>query len=100
LDVRFRNKRLEKCFVEGTKAVKEFGSDTGRRYIQRIKIIQTAKSVDELKALPGLRFHALSGDRAGTYAMNLTGYMRLIVSITDSNPQTVIIEEVSKHYDG
>lgn len=100
MDVSFRNKRLEKCFVESKKAVKEFGSDIARRYIQRIKIIQTAKSIDELKALPGLRFHALSGDRAGTYAVNLSGYMRLIVSITDTNPPTVTIEEVSKHYDG
>jgi proteic killer suppression protein len=49
--------------------------------------------------LPGLRCHELKGDRKGQYAINLTGYYRLIFTVTDKKMEIVCIEEVSKHYE-
>jgi proteic killer suppression protein len=79
-------------------AVREFGAEVARRYIQRILIVKNTRSVDELRRLPGLRFHALSGNRDGQYAINLTGFYRLIVTLEGTELQIVRIEEVSKHY--
>ena len=96
--VKFKTRQLESCFREHRKASKAFGEQVARKYIQRINIIQHARSLDELLAMPGLRCHALKGDRKGQYAANLTGFYRLIFRMSGSHLEVVMIEEVSKHY--
>jgi proteic killer suppression protein len=49
-------------------------------------------------SLPGLRCHALKGVRKGEYAINLSGFYRLIFTMTGNRLEIVMIEEVSKHY--
>jgi proteic killer suppression protein len=99
LEIKFKTKLLEKCYREHRRAVKEFGEDVARKYIQRINIIDKATNLDELKHFPGLRCHALSGNRQGQHAINLTGFHRLIFRLEGERLQIVCIEEVSKHYD-
>ena len=79
-------------------AVRAFGDEVARRYIQRINIIKATRSANDLHKLPGLRFHALTGKRQGQYAINLTGFYRLIVTLQGTKLEVVQIEEVSKHY--
>ncbi|WOG30121.1 type II toxin-antitoxin system RelE/ParE family toxin [Endozoicomonas sp. 8E] len=97
--VKFRNKKLEKCFLQHKQAVREFGDPVARRYIMRIKLIQAAKNLDDLMALPSLKCHPLKGDRKGQYAVKLTGFYRLIFTIEGNMLNIAMIEEVSKHYD-
>lgn len=97
--VKFRTRKLENCFLQSKQAVKEFGDVVGRKYVQRIKIIKSTNSLDDLKKLPGLRCHPLKGDRAGQYAVNLTGFHRLIFTVEGNCLDIAMIEEVSKHYD-
>lgn len=97
--VKFRTKKLEKCFLQSKQAHREFGDQVGRKYTQRISIIKSINSLDELKRLPGLRCHPLKGDRAGQYAINLTGFFRLIFTVEGDTLNVAMIEEVSKHYD-
>lgn len=96
--VKFKTRRLEICFKEHRKASKTFGEQIARKYIQRINIIQNSQSLSELMSLPGLRCHALKGARKGEYAINLSGYYRLIFKLTGEQLEIVMIEEVSKHY--
>lgn len=96
--VEFRKTKLEKCYRESRLAVKAYGDEVARRYIQRISILKRAKDIEELMSLPGLRCHPLKGDRDGQYAVNLTGFYRLIFTLKGSSLEIVIIEEVSKHY--
>lgn len=98
MQVQFRTKRLEECYLQHKIAVRAFGDEVARRYIQRINTIKATRSVDELRRLPGLRFHSLTGDRQGQYAINLTGFYRLIVTLQGATFDVVQIEEVSKHY--
>ena len=98
MEVRFRTRRLEQCYLEFRLASREFGAEVARRYIQRIQIVKNTRSVDELRRLPGLRFHALSGSREAQYAINLNSYYRLIVTLEGAELQIVRVEEVSKHY--
>ena len=97
--VTFRTKRLEQCYVEHQVAVRDFGKDVARRYIERINIVKHTASFEELAQLRALRYHPLKGDRAGYHAVKLTGFMRLIFSLEGDALTIVRIEEVSKHYD-
>ena len=80
-------------------AVRGFGKDVARRYIERINIIKQTTGLEELARLPGLRYHPLKGNRAGYHAVKLTGFMRLIFTLEGDALAIVRIEEVSKHYD-
>jgi proteic killer suppression protein len=99
LKVVFRTRKIEKQYTEYKRAVKAYGGEIARKYIQRINIIKQAKNFDELSALPGLRCHPLKGVREGQYAISLTGFYRLIFTLVGESLQIVQIEEVSKHYD-
>lgn len=68
-------------------------------YIERVNIIKHARNIDELLQLPGLRCHPLKGDREGQFAVNLTGFYRLIFTLHGDELEIATIEEVSKHYD-
>lgn len=96
--VKFRKKKLEKCYRQSKEASKAFGAEVAKKYIQRINIIKNTRNLDELKQLPGLRCHPLKGDREGQYAVNLTGFYRLIFTLDGEALEIVLIEEVSKHY--
>lgn len=97
--VTFRTKRLEQCYVEHQVAVRDFGKDVARRYVERINIIKHTASLEELARLRALRYHPLKGNRAGYHAVKLTGFMRLIFTLEGDTLAIVRIEEVSKHYD-
>lgn len=100
MEVQFSTDQLEKCFRREARGRRAWGEAVARRYIQRIQIIQAAKTLADLYAVPSLRFHVLKGDREGQYAMTLTGYWRLIVTVPGESGSSVVrVEEVSKHYD-
>jgi proteic killer suppression protein len=99
MEVHFRTKKLEKQYASHKEAEKAYGATVARRYIGRINIIKQTRSLKELMQLPGLRCHELKGDRKGQYAINLTGYYRLIFTVKDKKMEIACIEEVSKHYE-
>lgn len=98
MQVNFRTRKLCKQYESGKEAVKAYGPEVGRKYVQRINIIRQTRTLAELQALPGLRCHPLKGDRQGQWAVNLTGFVRLIFTFEDDELTVVCIEEVSKHY--
>lgn len=99
MEVQFRTRQLEICYQQHRQANRKYGAQVARKYIQRINIIQQAIDLAEIMRLPGLRCHALTGNRQGQYAINLTGYYRLIFTLTGNQLEVIMIEEVSKHYD-
>ena len=98
MEVRFRTRHLEQCYLEFRLASREFGAGVARRYIHRIQIVGNTRTVDELRRLPVLKFHPLTGALDGQYAISLTGFYRLIVTLEGTDLQVVCIERVSKHY--
>jgi len=97
--IRFRTRKLEKQYRTSKAAEKAYVMDVARKYIQRVNIMKAAENIEELKRLPGLRCHALTGDRKGQWALKLTGQYRLIFTLEGENLEIARIEEVSKHYD-
>ena len=99
MEITFRTKKLEREYRNNTAARKSYGVQVARKYIQRINIIKHTRNIDELLGLPGLRCHPLKGNRHGQYAVNLTGFYRLIFTLHGEALEIANIEEVSKHYD-
>jgi toxin HigB-1 len=99
MQVHFKTRKLEKQYEYHQEAVKAYGMQVGRKYILRINIIKSATDINELRSLPGLRCHPLKGDRTGQWAINLTGFFRLIFTVKGKKLEIACIEEVSKHYD-
>ena len=96
--MRFKTKKLEKQFLQSKLAEKAYGRDVAKKYIMRITILKSAKSFEELYNIPTLKFHPLTGNRKGEYAIKLTGFYRLIITNDGDVFDIAKIEEVSKHY--
>ena len=96
--VEFRTNALQKHYEQSTKAIRAYGPDVGRRYIQRVNILKNSADKAAVMAQKTLRCHPLTGDRKGEYAIQLTGQARLIVTFGTCF-EGVRSEEVSKHYD-
>jgi proteic killer suppression protein len=99
LEVKFKTKKLAKCYLQSKNAIREFGPDVGKRYIQRIDIIKAIKNLDDLQRLPALRCHPLKGKRKREWAITLVGRYRLVFTLEGEALEIVCIQEVSNHYD-
>jgi proteic killer suppression protein len=92
----FASRRLEQCYENGANAVRAWGPQVGRRYIQRINLLYAVRSFDELFNFQALRLHPLRGPRAEEWAMTLQGRWRLIIELLSED--TILVKEVSHHY--
>lgn len=99
MKVAFRTRKLEREYRKSVMAIRAYGKQVGRKYIQRINILKQVRNIDELAGLPGLRCHPLKGERQGQFAVKLTGFYRLIFTLHGNALEIANIEEVSKHYD-
>ena len=74
-----RHKGLRRLYLEGrTKGVIE-----PARLIEMLALIRYAPEFEELAKPPNFGFHALTGDRKGTYAMTVTKNWRLTFTMVD-----------------
>ncbi len=96
MNVRFANRDLEACATEVSRAIRRWGPQVGRRYAQRLAVIDAAATFESLYTIQSLRLHKLTGPRKETYAIDLQGRWRLIISLTDAGE--VLVEEVTNHY--
>ncbi len=70
----FKSKAL-RLFAE-TGNARRLGVPNAKRVRQILLALNSAKSPDDMNT-PGLRFHALKGDRKGAFAVDATGNYRL-----------------------
>lgn len=99
MEVRFKTNKLQKQYENSKDAIKAYGLDVAKKYINRVNLLKSAKSFDDLSKIPQLKFHPLTGDRKGEFAISLTGFYRLIITNDGDTFDIAKIEEVSKHYD-
>ncbi len=98
MQIKFCTKKLEKQYLQQSEAIKAYGSKVAKKYILRINILKSARCFDDLYQISTLRFHQLSGNRKGQFAIKLTGFYRLIITNDGEVFDIVKIEEVSVHY--
>lgn len=98
MQISFRTKKLQSEYEQSKKGVKAYGEQVAKKYVLRINIMKHAQDLEALKKLPGLHCHPLQGNRKGQWALKLTGFHRLIFTVSGDQLELVRIEEVSKHY--
>jgi len=96
VQVSFRSRRLERCYVDSARAVREWGPQVGARYIQRIDTLLEAQERSDVQQVRAYDLHPLRGERRGQHALRLTGQVRLILTFdTESH---VTVEEVIDYH--
>lgn len=90
LDVRRIRSTALKRFAKGNE------SKVNAAWRKRVKAILSSLNVaahpEELR-LPGFEFHALTGDRKGTYAVKVSGNWRVTFKWDDAGPFAVDLED-------
>ena len=94
----FRGRVLERCYQSSREASRRWGPAVGNKYIQRITVLQSTPTFDDLFKHAALKLHPLVGNRQGDYAITIQGKWRLILAHDEAASQ-LIVKEVSDHYD-
>lgn len=98
MEIEFATHQLRRCFETSDLASRTWGSKIGRKYIQRVQLIIAARTLRDLETPISLHLHSLTGRREGQWAINLDERWRLVFTHREAG-QTILIEEVSNHYD-
>ena len=97
LEVLFRSRQLQRCFEREADAIRRWGPDVGRRYVERVTFLGGVEEWDDLPRFNLLGFHALSQNREGQFAIKLTGKWRLIVEPIESTSGLRIVSVEDYH---
>ncbi len=79
MKLEFASNRLAEASVSISEASRLFGVPIGRKYVQRLAVLRATDKFTQLYGHRALRLHPLKGNRAGPYAVTLTGNFRLII---------------------
>ena len=71
----FADKRTAELYVKGT--ARGFPPDVARRAVRKLEYVDLAIRLDDLKAPPGNRLHALRGNRLGQHAIAVNDQWRV-----------------------
>ena len=78
-----------KAVFEGGKPRKGFPADLVKAARRRLQQIDSAVSVDDLKAPPGNRLHMLTDDRAGQWSVSVNDQFRICFVWGPNGPEDV-----------
>ena len=82
MDILFASKKLEQLCHDDLLATRTLGAPSARKLRARLDDLIAAANLDYMRKLPG-RFHGLSKDRAGQFALDLHGGYRLVLRPAD-----------------
>lgn len=87
---RIRNKALRRFAARGDES--RLNADWVPRIRRILTQLNVAVAPGELN-LPGLHWHELKGDRAGTWAVRVTGNWRITFRWDDAGPYAIDLED-------
>jgi proteic killer suppression protein len=87
----FADKATQQVFVKGKS--KRLPSELIRRAIRRLEYIHWATSLNDLKAPPSNRLHALKGNREGQYSISINDQWRICFHFIDGDAFDVEITD-------
>lgn len=76
MDILFRSRKLRELCHDDALATRTFGPESARKLRARLDDLAALANLSLARRLPG-RFHPLTADRAGQYAVDLHGGHRL-----------------------
>ena len=85
----FADRRTEELFVRGV--ARGWPADIVRRAVRKLEYVDLALRLEDLRAPPGNRLHALKGDRQGQHAIAVNDQWRICFRFTDGDAYDVEI---------
>jgi proteic killer suppression protein len=79
----FRHKGLRELFDSDRS--RSIRPDQIKRLRRALSVLNTAATLEEMKAFPGWRLHPLAGDLKGFWSISITGNWRLIFRFVDGD---------------
>lgn len=76
MDIDFATTKLEKQFNSRNELIRVYGSERAKVIMKRMAQLVAADNMGHLRGTPG-RFHALKGNYAGAFTLDLDGPYRL-----------------------
>jgi len=89
----FANPETEKIW-NGERS-RKLPSDMQERAFSKLKLLNRARTLDDLRNPPGNRLHALSEDRAGQHSISINMQWRICFVWKDGHAHNV---EITNHY--
>ena len=86
----FKHKGLERYFIEADK--RGIPAQSAKRIERMLDRLDASIQADDMD-LPGYKFHALKGDRAGEYAVTVTGNVRITYRFDAQHATAVNLED-------
>ena len=86
----FKHKGLQRFFTTGSAA--GIVPDHAARLEERLQALHTATVIDDMD-LPGWKLHPLKGDRAGLWAVSVSGNWRVVFEFKDGHAYVVNYED-------
>lgn len=69
--------------------VKRYGPDVQRAAQRKLRQLNAAEAINDLRVPPGNRLEALKGDRVGQHSIRVNDQFRICFRWTDSGPADV-----------
>ncbi len=79
MDIEFASAKLQKLCEQTMKADRELGPKVAEKLRLRLTQLGGCDTLADMRCFPAARFHRLTGNRDGQYAVDLGGGMRLVV---------------------
>lgn len=75
----FRTTKLEKTFASEKELARTYGAEQAKGIMRRMSELRAARCLADLRLLPQLRAHELTGDRKGQISITVKQPFRLII---------------------
>ncbi len=98
MEIRYKNKKIEKICTEVKTAEKAYGREMAEKIHQRIDEITASETVEMMILFHIGRCHALSQNRKGQFAVDLVHPYRLVFKKDDAEIQIVKILEIVDYH--
>ena len=85
----FADRHTQELYAVGK--TKKLPADIIKRAVRKLEYLDLAVCVDDLKAPPGNRLHALTGGRKGQYAISINDQWRICFRFVDGDAYDVEI---------
>ncbi|MCP4552875.1 MAG: Killer protein [Bacteroidetes bacterium] len=86
----FKHKGLKRFFTKGSAA--GINPKHALRLEERLQALHTALSIKDMD-IPGWRLHSLKGDRAGLWAVDVSGNWRVVFEFKDGHAYVINYED-------
>ncbi len=88
--VNFKHKGLEQFFTKGSR--KRIPAASADKIVRMLDVLDSISRPQDAN-IPGYRFHGLTGERAGTYSLTVTGNWRITFQFDGEHVTDVDLED-------